>query len=185
LILYSLTSHFHFDRTDFFSVFIQDIAERALIIVDNHLPRVRVSFKFGDAAVICDSRFPAAMLPMITNKATAMIIASGDPEATVSINGVRVLGIHLPSATLMPVIPLGINFISPDMDPQIEPIIRRDRVSFHVGYYQWDIDVRLLFGDVRVIVYSRFDSHLVPAAYEIAKRIALATRDSHYHLQQC
>jgi hypothetical protein len=159
------------------------MAERALIIVDNNLPRVTVSFKFGDAAVICESRCPAAMVQAVTKVATAMIIASGDPAATVSINGVDLLDIQLPPATV--VYPVSINFISPDMDPQIASIIRRDRVSSHVGYYRWDIDMILLFGDVRVIFYSRFEAHSVPAAYETAKSIALVSCDSHYHLQQC
>jgi hypothetical protein len=150
-------------------VYIQALAERALIIVDNHLPRVRVSFQFGDAAVIFESRFPAAMLPEITNKATAIIVASGDPEATVAINGVVILGIPLPPATVVPLHPVGIYFVSPGMDPYIESMIKKDRVSFHVDYYRWDIYMNLQFGDVRAVFWSRFDSHLVPAAYETAK----------------
>jgi hypothetical protein len=71
----------------------------AIGIVDKHLPKVSVSISFGDATLIFESRFPADMLQGVTEIARSVILASGDSAATVSINGVSLLGIQRPSST--------------------------------------------------------------------------------------
>jgi hypothetical protein len=134
--------------------------------------------------VICESRFPLAMLPDVKDRAIAMMVASADPHATLSINNEIVLGILLPPAVVMPTVPVGVHFITPDMHPCIFEILEYDQVAFHVGHYRWEIGFSFQFGDMGVDFSSRFDSHLVSAAFNRAKTIANTNDDPHYFLEQ-
>jgi hypothetical protein len=157
----------------------------ALLIVDNQLLKFTVSFQFGETAVVCESRFPHAMLPVVTERATAMLVASGDPHATLSINDETIVGIILPPAVVMPTVPVGVHYVTPDMHPYIVEILKYDQVAFHVGHYKWEIGLSFQYGDMGVDFNSKFDSHLVPAAFNRAKAIANANDDPHCYLEQC
>jgi hypothetical protein len=135
--------------------------------------------------VVCQARFPHAMVPVVTERATVMLVASEDPHATLSINDEIVVGIILPPAVVMPTIPVGVHYVEPDMHPYIVEILEYDQVAFHVGHYRWEIGLSFQFGDMDVVFNSRFNSHLVPAAFNRAKAIATANDDPHYYLEQC
>jgi hypothetical protein len=136
-------------------------AERALDIVDNHLPKVSVSLQFGDSTLFFESRFPADQLPAVTEIVTSVLISSGDPDATVSINGVK---IELGILRRPPVIDL------PNSDPHIAEMIRRNQWAFMLGNARWEIGMTFLFGDERVSFYACIASHLTPVAFITAKK---------------
>jgi hypothetical protein len=134
--------------------------------------------------VICESRFPLAVLPDVQDRAIAMMVASADPNATLSIYDELVLGILLPPAIVMPTVPVGVHCITPDMHPSIVEILEYDQMAFSVGHYRWEINMLFQFGDMGVEFSLRFDSHLVPAALNRAKAIANTNNDPHYFLEQ-
>jgi hypothetical protein len=142
---------------------------------------VSVSFQFGDSTLFFESRFPADQLPAVTEIVTSVLISSGDPDATVSINGVK---IELGILRRPPVIDL------PNSDPHIAEMIRRNQWAFMLGNARWEIGMTFLFGDERVSFYARFASHLTPIAFITAKNILslLATlnpnEEPRYYLQQ-
>jgi hypothetical protein len=109
-----------------FLLCVQDTTQLVLHIVENQLPRVTLSFLFGETAVICESRFPLEKLPVVRDMAIAMMVASADPHATLSINNELVLGIVLPPAIVLPTVPVGVQFITPDMHPSIVKILEYD-----------------------------------------------------------
>jgi hypothetical protein len=109
-----------------------------------------------------ESRFPADLLPAITEVVTSVLELSGDPDATVSINGVKLeLGIlrHPPVMYLQ------------NSDPHLAEMIRRNQWSFMLGNSRWEIGMTFLFGDERVNFYAQFASHLTPTAFITAKSI--------------
>jgi hypothetical protein len=135
---------------------------RALYIVDTYLPKVAVSFKFGDSTMCFESRFPISQLTAITELVISVLEVSGDPDATVAINDVPlVLGIlQCPSV---------VHLIN--SDPHIAELRRRDSSSFHLGASKWEIGLTFIFGDDRVFFHSRFESQLTPTAFSTAKCI--------------
>jgi hypothetical protein len=163
---------------------IQGTAQLVLTIVDDLLPRVTLYFLFGETTVICESRFSVDELPAEREKAIGMMLASADPSAHLSINDELVLGIVLPPAPIMSVVPVGVQFVTPDMHPYIVDVLEDDQVAFSVGHYRWEIGMMFLFGDTTLQFSSSFASHLVPAALNRAKDIASTAIDPHYYFEQ-
>ncbi len=64
------------------------------------MPRVTLSFLFGETQEICDSTFQSVDLLRVKEKAIDMMLASRDPDATLTVNDVLVLGIALPPAQI-------------------------------------------------------------------------------------
>jgi hypothetical protein len=136
--------------------------EIALDIVDNYLPKVTVSFRFGESTMCFESRFPIDQLPAIIERVTSVLALSADPDATISVNNVNFeLGtLHCPSV-------LYLN----NSDPHLAEMVRRDSWSYLQGNSRWEIGMSFLFGDERVNFHSRFESHLTPTAFSTAKCI--------------
>jgi hypothetical protein len=139
---------------------------------------------YGEAIVICESRFSVDELPAVREQAIDMMLASADPSARLSINDELVIGIVLPPALIMPVVPVGVRFVTPDMHPSIVEVLEDDQVAFSVGHYRWEIGMMFLFGDTTVEFNSSFASHLVLAALNRAKDIASTAVDPRYYFEQ-
>jgi hypothetical protein len=89
----------------------------------------------------------------------------------------------LPPAAIMPVVPVGVQFVTPDMHTSIVKILEDDGVAFSIGNYRWENGMRFLFGDTTVQFSSSFASNLVPAALNRAKDIASRVVDLLYYFE--
>jgi hypothetical protein len=150
---------------------LQEIAQLVFQIIDANLPRVKMTFLFGNTTVISDSRFHGEDLLLIKEKAIDIMLASKDPGATLTINNVLILGILLPAAQIEPEFPSGVNHREPGLHHSIMGILERDPIAFVVGNSRWKIGVHFMFGDHHVTFKSSFASHKVPAALNVAKDI--------------
>jgi hypothetical protein len=150
---------------------LQEIAQLVFQIIDENLPRVKMTFLFGKTPVISDSRFHVEDLLLVKEKAVDIMLAAKDPGATLTINNVLILGIPLPAAQIEPEFPSGVNHREPGMHHSIVGILERDPIAFVVGNSRWKIGVHFMFGDHHVTFKSSFASHKVPAALNIAKDI--------------
>jgi hypothetical protein len=115
----------------------QETAHLVFNLIDEIMPRIKMSFLFGETPVVCDSRFPRDDLPTVREKAVDMMLASKDPGATLSINDELVLGIPLPAAQIMPEFPVGVLHVEPGMHYSIVEILEWDQVAFIVGKFRW------------------------------------------------
>jgi hypothetical protein len=140
---------------------VQETADLVFNIIDELMPRIRMSFLFGETPVVCDSRFPKGDLPTVREKAIDVMLASRDPGATLSINNELVLGIPLPAAQIMPEFPTAVLHVEPHMHYTIVEILEWDQVAFIVRNYRWEIGIQFMFGTQLVGFDSSFASHLV------------------------
>jgi hypothetical protein len=135
------------------------------------MPRVTLSFLFGETQVIYDSTFQSVDLLKVKEKAIDMMLASRDPDATLKVNDVLVLGIALPPAQFEPEFPTAVMHVEPGMHHSIVEILEWDQVAFVVGNSRWEIGIHFMFGDHHVTFDSSFASHKLPAALNVAKDI--------------
>ena len=168
-----MMSHLHpwFYFLSYFLFFLQEIARLVFQIIDVNLPRVKMTFLFGNTTVISDSRFHKDYLLVIKETAIGIMVASKDPRATLMINNVVILGVSLPVAQIEPEFPSGVIHIEPGLHHSIIGVLEKDPIAFVVGNYRWEIGVHFMFGDHHVTFDSGFDSHKVPAALNVAKDI--------------
>jgi hypothetical protein len=103
-------------------------ADLVFNIIDELMPRIKMSFLFGETPVVCNSRFSRGDLPTVREKAIDMMLASKDPGATLSINDDLVLGIPLPAAQIMPEFPTGVIHVEPGMHYSIFEILEWDQL---------------------------------------------------------
>jgi hypothetical protein len=150
---------------------LQEIAQLVFQIIDENLPRVKMTFLFGKTPVISDSRFHVEDLLLIKEKAIDIMLVSKDPGATLTINNVLILGILLPAAQIEPEFPSGVTHIEPGLHHSIIGVLETDPIAFVVGNSRWEIGIHFMFGDHHVSFDSGFDSHKVPAALNVAKDI--------------
>jgi hypothetical protein len=150
---------------------VQETADLVFHLIDELMPRVQMSFLFGETPVVCNSRFSRDDLPTVREKAVDMMLASRDPGATLSINDEMVLGIPLPAAQIMPEFPTGVIHVEPGMHYSIVEILEWDQIAFVVKNNCWEIGIQFMFGTHLVAFNSSFASHLVPAALNIARDI--------------
>jgi hypothetical protein len=101
-------------------------------------------------------------LPAITDVVTSVVKLSGDPAATVFINGVN-LGLDILQCP--PFMYLN------NSDLHLAQMMRTVPGAFNLGNNRWEIGMSFIFGDERVNFHSRFASHLTPTAFSTAKGI--------------
>ena len=112
---------------------LQEIAQLVFQIIDANLPRVKMTFLFGNTTVISDSRFHGEDLLVIKEKAIDIMVASKDPGATLTINSVLIRGILLPAAQIEPEFPSGVIHREPGLHHSIIGVLERDPIAFVVG----------------------------------------------------
>ena len=122
-------------------VLFQGIARLVFQIIDVNLPKVKMTFLFGNTTVISESRFHKEDLLVIKETAIGIMVASKDPGATLMINNVVILGISLPAAQIEPEFPAGVIHIEPGLHHSIIGILERDPIAFVVGNSRWEIGV--------------------------------------------
>jgi hypothetical protein len=152
-------------------VLFQGIARLVFQIIDVNLPKVKMTFLFGNTTVISESRFHKDDLLVIKETAIGIMVASKDPGATLMINNVGILGISLPAPQIEPEFPSGVTHIEPGLHHSIIGVLETDPIAFVVGNSRWEIGIHFMFGDHHVSFDSGFDSHKVPAALNVAKDI--------------
>jgi hypothetical protein len=148
-----------------------DVAHRVFEIVDENMPLVECNFGFGETTVLCSSRFHFADIQTVIQKATDIMLAARDPLATIRVNGRLILGILLPAAQIEPECPIDVREVVPGMHYSIAEILEWDPNAFVVGNGQWEIGIHFQFGSQHVSFISKFASHLVPNALNMARDI--------------
>jgi hypothetical protein len=167
--MFQLHPWFSFLSSSF--VFFQGLARLVFQIIDVNLPKVKMTFLFGNTTVTSESRFHREDLLVVKDKAIGIMVASKDPGATLMINNVVMLGIGLPVAQIEPDFPTGVTHIEPGLHHSIIGVLEKDPIAFVVGNSRWEIGIQFMFGDLHVTFDSGFASHKVPAALNVAKDI--------------
>jgi hypothetical protein len=103
---------------------IQETVDLVLHLVDEHMPRVELSFVFGETPVLCESRFPRADIQTVKQKAIDIMLSAKDPGATLKINDELVLGLPLPAAQIEPEFPSAVIHVEPGMHHAIVEILQ-------------------------------------------------------------